>query len=759
MEGSQTKPAGKSSASSEKSVPSEKKRILVFPEDRSVGTVWVRERGSSDYRDDMDAAKWEKVSEARSRVEIGGDRDVKLQVEKADRTDLSFLKNLKADDLYALSLGWVPTPNVQLQALEHLTGLGELELMETSITDEGLEHLKPLKALRKLSIGQGNITDSGLEYLAGLTALEVLDARSSRIRGPGLAHLKNLASLRILFLGSNPIDDAGLKDLPKLQSLEHLSLWGCPLSDASMPFLGRLTELKKLDLWGTRVTDAGMVHLEGLRNLTFLRLDNTKVGDAGIGRLKDMRTLEELYLNYTQVTGKGILQLSPLTRLRVLKLDNTAVDDEAMTIVKNLPALEMLEMSSGAKVTDKGLKHLEGHPALNCVVVHNITDQGLASLSRIPSLKRLQIYDSNVTPEGIAALGKLKLEHLAIQGRSVTDALVPAITRLSTVKELSFNNARITDEALQLLQTMTSLQTIYLYDTQISKEGLEEFRKARPNCRINSSDSLPARDVAAKNAAVMKKFQEVYRLEEGEVLRRIAPPFIPERADFYRLEDPSQAQAIPEPPDYFIFRWDGVLGGPGMGFMGSSVTLSNVLHFWNLLERYEYEGPKELLEMSVPGDWIVRKNADRKEVLRTLERILEKDLRRKIRFTEREVEREVTVVRGKYEFHPIPGSKVDWESVHIYVETLDRDEGAGGGSGDLAEFLRWVGSRLNRCVINETDSYSTKMQWRNNMDSIRGGIQDDPAKIAKVFENLARQTSLDFKTERRKVKVWFVTEK
>jgi hypothetical protein len=195
-----------------------------------------------------------------------------------------------------------------------------------------------------------------------------------------------------------------------------------------------------------------------------------------------------------------------------------------------------------------------------------------------------------------------------------------------------------------------------------------------------------------------------------------------------------------------------------MGFMGSPVTLSDVLHFFDLLERYEYEGPKELLEMPVPGDWIVRKTADRKEVLKTLERILEKDLRRKIRFTEREVEREVAVVRGKYEFHPIPGNKVDWESVHIYVETLDPNEGAGGGSGDLAEFLRWVGSRLNRWVINETDSYSTKMQWRNNRDSNRREIKDDPARIAKVFENLARQTSLDFKMEPRKVKVWFVTE-
>src|SRR4051812_12137597 len=45
------------------------------------------------------------------------------------------------------------------------------------------------------------------------------------------------------------------------------------------------------------------------------------------------------------------------------------------------------------------------------------------------------------------------------------------------------------------------------------------------------------------------RFNEVYRLNEGEVLKCIAPPFIPEREVYYRTDHRGQYQAIKEPPD------------------------------------------------------------------------------------------------------------------------------------------------------------------------------------------------------------------
>ncbi|MHC4625225.1 MAG: M56 family metallopeptidase, partial [Planctomycetota bacterium] len=106
-----------------------------------------------------------------------------------------------------------------------------------------------------------------------------------------------------------------------------------------------------------------------------------------------------------------------------------------------------------------------------------------------------------------------------------------------------------------------------------------------------------------------KAFYEVYRLEEGQVLKRIAPPFIPERAEYYRHEERSQASAVPEPPDYFTFHWDGKLKPWGLGFTNGKAPLEAVLRHNLNMGRDTFEGPEELLEIQVPGDWIVRKHS------------------------------------------------------------------------------------------------------------------------------------------------------
>ena len=50
-------------------------------------------------------------------------------------------------------------------------------------------------------------------------------------------------------------------------------------------------------------------------------------------------------------------------------------------------------------------------------------------------------------------------------------------------------------------------------------------------------------------------FNQIYGLREDEVIRRVRPPFIEERMEYYRTEMPSQAQNIPRGPDAMMLRW------------------------------------------------------------------------------------------------------------------------------------------------------------------------------------------------------------
>ncbi len=92
------------------------------------------------------------------------------------------------------------------------------------------------------------------------------------------------------------------------------------------------------------------------------------------------------------------------------------------------------------------------------------------------------------------------------------------------------------------------------------------------------------------------------------------------------------------------FRWDGTLHQWALAMhecgLGSVLTDLGV-------ERYECDGPAELLGLQLGGDWIVRPAATVEQKLGAFEKILERELGRRIRFQRQSVDREVIVVRGR----------------------------------------------------------------------------------------------------------------
>ena len=84
---------------------------------------------------------------------------------------------------------------------------------------------------------------------------------------------------------------------------------------------------------------------------------------------------------------------------------------------------------------------------------------------------------------------------------------------------------------------------------------------------LSHADSPPAQD------GWRARFEAVYLLDDGELVKHIRPPFIPERTTFYRNEESlrEQARAIPEPPNYFTFyQSDRKIQNWGLGFIASN---------------------------------------------------------------------------------------------------------------------------------------------------------------------------------------------
>jgi Protein of unknown function (DUF3738) len=158
----------------------------------------------------------------------------------------------------------------------------------------------------------------------------------------------------------------------------------------------------------------------------------------------------------------------------------------------------------------------------------------------------------------------------------------------------------------------------------------------------------------------------------------------------------------------------------------------------------------------------VRPGAAEADKLAALARITSQAHGRIIHFQRREVDRDVVVAKGRYAFAPIDGV-YDNTSVHLFVGTPDRNEGSGGGSGDLAELLQMLGDRTGVPVIDQTEGPPPegRLQWGHHRSSDLARYWAGPGraeKLDRLLETVSKQTGLKFERARRKVPVWVVAE-
>jgi RNA polymerase sigma factor (sigma-70 family) len=264
------------------------------------------------------------------------------------------------------------------------------------------------------------------------------------------------------------------------------------------------------------------------------------------------------------------------------------------------------------------------------------------------------------------------------------------------------------------------------------------------------------------------RFDAVYKLKTDEVVRYIAPPFIPERSEYYHKTEEwhDSAEHISTPPDFFIFHQDtnGLFHRHGTdgGFGYKQHSLQQVLNATLGINESELEAPKELLDLNLPGDWTIRDGVSRETFLAALEPILLKATGHPIHFEKRMTERDAIIAQGQFTLEA-------WEKaqpIQIFSETTNYTKAGflGGGAGDLQEFLKKVGDRLNIYIVNEAQTDSRlpeplQFQWNYHADADAPRMGNRRAELTdKVLNNLAEQTGLSFTHTNQAVEVWAITE-
>jgi hypothetical protein len=259
-----------------------------------------------------------------------------------------------------------------------------------------------------------------------------------------------------------------------------------------------------------------------------------------------------------------------------------------------------------------------------------------------------------------------------------------------------------------------------------------------------------------------ENFNETYRLDETQCLKRIAKPFIPERENYYRDAQRHSAGGSQDPPAYYCFFWkDGKLNRWGEGWAaGDKQSVRSIMDFVLQMKTYEYEMPDELASFKMDGDWIVDPDAQPALKLAALCEIIRSANGPSFAFQEKQMPRDVVIATGEFLQHPLENIHHP-QKVHLYVGEPDANEGAGGGSGDLKEFLEMLGTRLGMPVIDQVSGdRPARFSWGHhgstNFEKLAGlpAGQEKDTKITELLELVSKQTELHFKRELQMVPVW-----
>ena len=266
------------------------------------------------------------------------------------------------------------------------------------------------------------------------------------------------------------------------------------------------------------------------------------------------------------------------------------------------------------------------------------------------------------------------------------------------------------------------------------------------------------------NPAWRERFDAVYLLTDGETLKRIPPPFIPERADFNRSQGFHCLDEKYPDRNAVIFVQDARGVKRDYSIIGGAYSVKSLFSDIVKVSPQQVELPLAVMKLEPPGDWVYRAASTTDQRMAALAQALASITGKPLELVRAPREREVVVVSGKFKYQPLPGMRERAKgerTIHLFLgkPNLDDPEGVGGGGG-LRHALEEVSDVSGYGIVYETGVDNVAgVRWRQHdsflvEEETRGEKPMPEEKMDELLGNLAKQTSLDLKRERRTVEMW-----
>lgn len=219
-----------------------------------------------------------------------------------------------------------------------------------------------------------------------------------------------------------------------------------------------------------QLRDHHLIALIGLPGPLDILLTGTGVSDRGLALLARLRT--------TTRQGRPLL-----AEVWELHLGYTQVTNEGLAHLSALESLRVLDLTR-THVRDDGLVHLAKLPHLQRLILARtaITGRGLPHLRELKSLIELDLDATHVDDQGLYQLPALpKLRKLNLRGTRISDAGLARLQELPALEELDVTNTRITDACIIHLKELKKLRRLrILHQTGLSESGKLQLHFSLP---------------------------------------------------------------------------------------------------------------------------------------------------------------------------------------------------------------------------------------------------------------------------------------
>jgi Leucine-rich repeat (LRR) protein len=191
-------------------------------------------------------AAWKFIGDRTSETELAA---------KAELTSLGALVAMDAQRKHVASvnLSTLKSPDTLDRAIELMTALPRLASLNvdgTKFRDEHAVTVGRLSGLQDLVLNNTAITDLALERLEGLPQLKTIHLAETAVTNAGMPSLGRLQALNIIVLAGTKVT-SGFEPLVKLPALTWLDVRRLSLDAAAIAALGDCQNLSRLTLSGT----------------------------------------------------------------------------------------------------------------------------------------------------------------------------------------------------------------------------------------------------------------------------------------------------------------------------------------------------------------------------------------------------------------------------------------------------------------------------------------------------------------------------